>query len=90
MIAAVENGLQELSEEDAASVQPRIVGLLSQSRPPVLNMSADEQVAIKQFHDDNSILVLVADKGQSTVIIERREYEKKVHLILRSLVLTRN
>ena len=71
MIVAVEKGLQTLSEEDAAPVQPWIVGILSQTRPPVLNMSAAEWVAIQQLCDDDSILVLLADKGRSTVIMDR-------------------
>ena len=45
-------------------------------------MSASEQVAIKQLRDDDSILVLPADKGRSTVIMDRSEYERKVRLML--------
>ena len=81
MIAAVENGLQRLSEKDAASVRPRIIGILSQSKLPVSNLSATERRAIKQLRDDDDILILPADKGQSTVIMDRCEYNRKVQLM---------
>ena len=63
MIAAVECGLDKLPEEDAASIRPRIVSILSQSRPPVSNLSAAERRVNKQLHDDNDILILPAGKG---------------------------
>ena len=55
MMAAVENSVQKLSEKDAASVRPKIVSIFSQCRPPVLNLSAAEQVPIKQLRYDDTI-----------------------------------
>ena len=48
----------------------------------MLNLSTIELKAVKQLHDDADILILPADKGRSTVIVDKCEYECKMRLML--------
>lgn len=41
-----------------------------------------ERRAIKQLGDDESILILSADKGRATVVMVRQNYECKIRLLL--------
>ena len=62
MVAAVENGLRRLPDDVADAARLRVVGILSQARASTSNLSIGERRAIKQLRDDESILILPADK----------------------------
>ena len=78
----MENGLHRKPEEVADSARSRIIGIFSQARPPSSNLSASERRAIKMLQDDDDILILPADKGRATVVMDRQDYEQKIHLLL--------
>ena len=75
-------GLCRVPEEDADSARLRIIGILFQARPPSANLSASERRAIKLLQDDDNILILPADKGRATVVMDRQDYEQKICLLL--------
>ena len=45
------------------------------------NLSPAERTAMKELQD-NSIVILPADKGQMTVVMDRDEYDSKLLLML--------
>ena len=47
------------------------------SKPPKDNISKDERKALKELQSDTSIVILPADKGRSTVILNREDYLEK-------------
>ena len=47
------------------------------SKPPKVNLSKDEHRALKELQYHTSIVVLPADKGRSTVILNREGYLEK-------------
>ena len=50
---------------------------LQNSKPPKDNLSKDESKALKELQSDTSIVILPADKGRSTVILNREDYLEK-------------
>ena len=51
---------------------------LEKSKPPKPNISKTERQALKSLQDDNSIIILPADKGNATVVMDRVEYFNKL------------
>ena len=51
---------------------------LDKSKPPKPNISKTERQALKSLQDDNSIIILPADKGNATVVMDREEYSNKL------------
>ena len=47
---------------------------LEKSKPPKPNISKTERQAIKSLQDDNSIIILTADKGNAAMVMDRVEY----------------
>ena len=63
-------------------MRTEIVGVLKSSKPPASNISKDERRAIKSLQDDKSIMVLGADKGRATVILDKSVYHEKMLSLL--------
>ena len=51
---------------------------LKKSKPPKPNISKAERQAIKSLQDDNNIIILPADKGNATVVMDWVEYSNKL------------
>ena len=51
-------------------------------RTPASNVTRGERSAIKELRKDDSILILPADKGRATVIIDVTSYEEKALSLL--------
>ena len=51
---------------------------LEKSKPPKPNISKRERQALKSLQDDDSIIILPADKGNATVVMDRVEYSNKL------------
>ena len=82
IVAAVESGLKEVGEDEAAVARRRVIGLLGKARPPPSNVSPSESRALSNLRKDTSILVLPADKGRATVVLNRQDYEQRMEDML--------
>lgn len=51
--------------------------------PPPSNVSKDERKALKDLQSDNSIVILPADKGRCTVVMDSGAYKEKCNLMLK-------
>ena len=79
MVARVEQGLMKLGNLDLArDIRTRLVGVLIKAQPPTNNISRDESKAIKELKQDKDIIILKADKGGTTVVMDKEEYDKKI------------
>ena len=45
---------------------------------PTSNISNEERAAVRNIGKDTSIMILPADKGKATVVMDKEDYEKKV------------
>ena len=70
-IATVEPALRTAPHQATANARVRIVSLLSKAKPPQSNISKEESHAIRSLKTDPDLVILQADKGCSTVILDR-------------------
>ena len=49
---------------------------------PKANLSLQERDALKNLKNNHDIIIILADKGNSTVILSRTDYEKKLTTLL--------
>lgn len=77
IIAEVESSIYNLNAEERSDIRNKITGVLSNAKPPQQNITKGEQKAIKTLNQDKSVIILRADKGNSTVVMDSTEYEDK-------------
>ena len=84
IIAAVEDGLRRTSADETRKEEVRhaIVGVLRKTSLSRSNLLSGERKAIKSLHEDDTILILPAGKGRSTVVLDRTEYDRKLDALL--------
>ena len=77
MIAIIEDAVKDLEKEEADTIRVKVSLTLQNSKPPKNNLSRDERKALKELQSDTTIAILPADKGRSTVILNREDYLEK-------------
>ena len=82
IIAAVEGVTRHLNTEEASELRGSVCSLLKRARPPSSNMDKEERAALKTLRQDKNIVVLPADKGNATVVMDSARYEEKVTSLL--------
>ena len=81
-ISAVESACQRLLEQDAQELRTEINHLLKKAKTLRSNITKDEKRALKGLREDKERMVLTADKGVATVVMDRKEYMHKVEGLL--------
>ena len=84
IVAAVEDGLRKLRTDQGKLEDARnsIIGILQKARPPPSNLSPEECRALSSLRRDSDIVILPADKGRSTVVMDRKNYDEKINNLL--------
>ena len=85
IIVAVEEGLRKVIstvDNDKNVARKTIIGVLSKTKIPATNITLEERKALKELKKDESIIILPADKGKATVILDRKEYDEKISAML--------
>ena len=59
-----------------------MIGALCSAKPPRSNVSKGERQAIDELKKLKDIVILPADKGKATVVLDKEEYMSKVKLML--------
>ena len=77
IIATIEDAVKDLEKEEADTIRAKERLTLLNSKPPKDNLSKDERKALKELQSDTSIVILPAEKGRSTVILNRDDYLEK-------------
>ena len=77
IIATVEDAVKDLEKEEADTIRAKESLTLQNSKPPKDNLSKDECKALKELQSDTSIVILPADKGRSTIILNCEDYLEK-------------
>lgn len=83
ILANIEDKLRRTDDKAAAnSVRNNIVGVLRKARPPGTNLTKAERNALSELRKDDTVVILPADKGKGTVILDRSDYDSKMLDIL--------
>ena len=72
--ATIEDAVKDLEKEKAETISAKISLGLKSSKFPKDNLSKDEYKALKELQSDTYIVILIANKGRSTVILRRGDY----------------
>ncbi len=59
-----------------------VVGAIKSSKPPKNNISCGEKKALQDLKSDESIIILPADKGRATVVLNKQDYHEKITTLL--------
>jgi hypothetical protein len=65
-----------------ASFRSDVVKAIKHAKPPKQNISKEEREALKNLSKNKEILILPADKGRTTVILDKEEYDDKLQTLL--------
>ena len=77
IIATIEDAVKDLEKEEADTIRDKVSLTIQNSKPPKDNLAKDERKALKELQSDTSIVILPADKGRSTVMLNREDYLEK-------------
>ena len=80
---AIEETCTKLNPGEAEKLRVETSRLLKQKHPHnAPNITKEEYRAIKQLREDQSRIVLTADKGVAMVIMDRQQYTDKATTLL--------
>ena len=82
IVAATEATASQLDGETAQLLRHRVSSILSTAKPPKSNLSRQLQKAVKNLREDRDIVILPADKGNATVILDQTDYAAKMEHLL--------
>ena len=77
VIPAIEPSLKCVTAEVANVIRHKVSATLLNQKPSLSNISKAEQLALKHLQQDKSIVITRADKGNTTVVLNTVDYEKK-------------
>ena len=77
IIATIKDAVNDLETEETDTIRAKVSLTLQNSKPPKDNMSKDEHKVSKELQSDTSNVISPADKGKSTVILNREDYLEK-------------
>ena len=78
LIAPIEEAALNILQARADELRWKVRQVLEKSKPPNPNITNEERLAIKSLQCDESIIILPADKGNTTVVMDRVEYSNKL------------
>ena len=61
----------------ATRLKIRVKWCLKHAKNPKPNLTRQQKKAIQRFKEDHTIMILPADKGKATVVINTSEYENE-------------
>ena len=59
-----------------------MISVLSRAKPPPSNLSPEFQGALRSLRKKDDLLILPADKGRATVVLDKGDYDRKINGML--------
>ena len=82
IICGVEAALIGLPKAKAEQIRQDTARILSKSKLPANNLTREERSALRDLKENPDIVILKADKGNATVVMDKAIYKKKMEVIL--------
>ena len=83
-IVAIEKACLKLAPSKVEDLREEFKAILKKKTSNKPNISKEEYQAIKELRNDNTTMVLTADKGVSMVVMDREDYNNKSEELLQS------
>ena len=83
-MASVEAAITQsnVTEGEATKARVGVINALSHAKLPLTNIHPQEAKAVKELAKDDDIVILPADKGRATVVMDRKDYSAKMLTML--------
>ena len=81
-VEAVLSRQRDLSESAKDNIRSRIASTVQSASIPDNNLTKDEQQALKRLKNVNDIVILPADKGRVTVVMDKTDYFDKMDALV--------
>ena len=78
IIAATEATARRLDHKAADSLRLGVSAALRQAKPPKPNLTFQQRKALHNLKNDTNIVIIPADKGRATVIMDKSNYTHKM------------
>ena len=82
IIAETEAAARCLEDEEATKLRSAVQHCLTNPKLPKSNLSKEQMLALKNLEEDKNIVILPADKGNATVVLNKGNYHKKMEDLL--------
>ncbi|VDP75263.1 unnamed protein product, partial [Schistosoma mattheei] len=76
IIPLIEPVLSNVPDDQANSLRFKIAAAILNQKPNTPNISKEETYALKQLRKDRKIVIMKADKGNTTVVMNNSDYER--------------
>ena len=74
--------MRDVPQHLASNARKKISHLLVKGRPPPTNLPPNLRKAVKSLKTNNNIIILPADEGKATVVINKVDIEDMMHITL--------
>ena len=64
------------------TLRGRVCSILKKAKPPAPNMTRRERTAVRNLRERQDLVILTADKGNATVVMDQTDYKKKIEDLL--------
>ncbi|XP_011864941.1 PREDICTED: uncharacterized protein LOC105560403, partial [Vollenhovia emeryi] len=85
IISQIETAIFQLPPEAGSNIRQQSAQILRKAKLPIQNFNREERLALRSLRQNDDILILPADKGNATVVMDKRDYhtnvEKKTSLV---------
>ncbi|XP_045463784.1 uncharacterized protein LOC123673342 [Harmonia axyridis] len=84
IITQEESAISHLPPTEAEETRQDIASTLRRAKLSPSNISRSERICLRNLHNNSDIIVLPADKGDATVILNTSDYVEKMSSLLKS------
>lgn len=82
IVTEVESSIQSLDATTRSEIRNKVTSILACAKPPQSNLSKADVETIRKLKEDDTIIIIKADKGNATVIMDRKTYDEKLETLL--------
>ena len=82
LIASTEVLAKRLNGEDATELRRIVKSCTTQAKPLTSNLTVVQRQALASLKKDSSIVILRADKGNASVVLDSSIYHEKINKVL--------
>ena len=77
LIAKIETTLTAMTTEEADTIRADLSSIIRKAKPPKRNITRKQSISLKFLQQNENIIILPADKGRATVVLDKEDYIKK-------------
>lgn len=82
IISQIETTIFRLPQDVSNQIRHQVTNVLQKASPPQPNISKEERLALKSLKNNQDIIILPADKGNTTVVMDKTDYTEKMKILI--------